>query len=300
MSADRPNQICTACGATGLEDHLRVAGDAGPDGLIPTTDRFGTALADIVRCPICGHMQLERFPSDPELEHAYGEAESEDYVEEEAGQRETARAVLTQIERFTTPGRIADLGCWTGFLLDEARQRGWQPLGIEPSAFASSYARDTLKLDVRTETLAEAQLEPGAFNAIVMGDVIEHLPDPGAALDKAADALAADGALALMLPDAGSRLARAMGRRWWSVLPTHVQYFTRASLLTLLARHGYVPRHVGTQPKAFSVAYYLGRVGGYSPALAQRLVGVAQTTGLAARMWAPDFGDRMLVIATRR
>jgi hypothetical protein len=88
-----------------------------------------------------------------------------------------------------------------------------------------------------------------------------------------------------------------MGRRWWSVIPTHVQYFTRPSLLTLLRRRGYEPLSVTTAPKAFTVRYYLGRVGGYSPALARALVGAASAAGVADRMWAPDFRDRMGVVA---
>src|SRR3712207_5922111 len=136
---------CVACGASDLERHLQVAGDAGDQGLIPTTDQYGSALSDIVRCGRCGHMQLERMPTDAELGEAYGEAASEDYVEEEAGQRETARRALAQIERETGgPGAIVDLGCWVGFLLAEARERGWRTLGVEPSEFASSYARDEL------------------------------------------------------------------------------------------------------------------------------------------------------------
>ena len=49
---------CAACGSTALEPHLRVGGDAGPEGLVPTTDRFGSALADIVRCRACGHIWM--------------------------------------------------------------------------------------------------------------------------------------------------------------------------------------------------------------------------------------------------
>ena len=58
---------CAACGASALRAHLRVAGEIGPDGLVPTTDRFGTALADIVRCGVCGHMQLEPMPDEATL-----------------------------------------------------------------------------------------------------------------------------------------------------------------------------------------------------------------------------------------
>ena len=76
------------CGGSRLADHLAVAGEQGPEGLIPTTDRFGTALADIVRCGGCGHMQLQRMPPAVVLSEAYAEAASEDYIDEEAGQGE--------------------------------------------------------------------------------------------------------------------------------------------------------------------------------------------------------------------
>ena len=96
---------CSACGGAGLVPHLKVAGDAGPDGLIPTTDRFGTALADLVRCPRCGHRQTDPMPADAVLESADADAASDDYVDEEAGQRETARRSLARIETHLLPMR---------------------------------------------------------------------------------------------------------------------------------------------------------------------------------------------------
>jgi len=242
-------------------------------------------------------MQLARFPASVELEGAVSQAASDDYIQEEPGQRATAQHVLTQVERFVSPGPLIDLGCWTGFLLAEARDRGWQPLGIEPSEFASAFARDRLGLEVRTEALERAELPAGRFNAAVMGDVIEHLLDPEAALKRVGAALDSRGVACLMLPDAGSLIARGMGTRWWSVIPTHIQYFTRHSLRTLLERCGYRVLYVSTQPKAFTVRYYLDRIGGYSPVAARALVGTASRAGLADRIWAPDFRDRMLVIA---
>ncbi len=289
--------FCSTCGSSGLEPHLAVAGDAGPDGLIPTTDRFGTALSDIVRCPRCGHMQLERLPIDSELSEAYAEAKSEAYVEEEAGERETARRTLERIERYVERGALLDVGCWVGFLLAEADRRGWDTLGVEPSAFASAYARDHLGLDVVSGDLDDEALDDRRFDAIVLGDVIEHLPHPGDALERLATLLSPSGVVALVLPDAGSRLARAMGSRWWSVIPTHVQYFTRGSLRTLLERHGFQPLYLATAPKAFTVRYYLDRIGGYSRTAADALVAATGAAGVADRLWAPDFRDRMLVIA---
>jgi SAM-dependent methyltransferase len=276
---------------------MQVAGGIGAEGLIPTTDSYGSALADIVRCLACGHMQLERFPSDEELAQAYAQAASDDYVEEEAGQRATAREALDRIERFVTPGSLLDIGCWVGFLMAEARDRGWGTLGIEPSDFASTFARERLGLDVVSGGLLEADLPEAGFEAAVMGDLIEHLVDPGDGLARVKRALRPGGVVYLAVPDAGSRIARALGRRWWSVIPTHVQYFTRPSLFTLLRRSGLEPIWAGTAPKAFSVRYYLERIGGYSGAVAGGLTSAASAAGIADAMWAPDFRDRMAVIA---
>ena len=295
--ASQQSTACAVCGGRTLRPHLRVAGEAGEAGLIPSTDRFGTALADVVRCATCGHMQLERLPGDADLAGAYAQARSGDYIAEEAGQRATARAVLSRVERHVSGRRLVDLGAWVGFLLAEARERGWEAVGVEPSGFASSHARDLLGLDVRTGDLLTAPLDAGAWDAVVLGDVIEHLPRPAAALERIAGLLAPDGVLCLMVPDAGSRLARAMGARWWSVIPTHVHYFTRASLRLLLERHGYSVLEVSTQPKAFTVRYYLSRIAGYSRPAGRALVRAAERAGLADRLWAPDFRDRMLVIA---
>jgi hypothetical protein len=101
----------------------------------------------------------------------------------------------------------------------------------------------------------------------------------------------------MALPDTGSAVARALGRRWWSVIPTHVQYFTRSSITRLLENGGFQLLELGTSPKAFTVRYYLERIGGYSPAGARLAVSVADRAGLAQRIWAPDFRDRIYVIA---
>src|SRR4051794_17316297 len=288
---------CSACRSARLEPWLQVGGDAGEQGLIPTTDAFGTALSDLVRCADCGHGQLATFPAEAVLAEAYGEAESEAYVEEDAGQRETARRALERIEAQVGTGTLLDLGCWVGFLLAEAKDRGWETLGVEPSRFASDFARDRLGLDVRTQDLFTAELPEGHFDEVVLGDVIEHLPEPDVALDRVARLLRPGGVVYMALPDAGSRLACAMGKRWWSVIPTHVQYFTRGSMRTLLERRGWTPRAFGTDPKAFTVRYYLERIGGYSPPVAKALVAAAEKAARADRMWAPDFRDRMWVTA---
>lgn len=83
------------------------------------------------------------------------------------------------------------------------------------------------------------------------------------------------------------------------MIPTHIHYFTRASAETMLRRHGYEPLYVATDPKSFTVRYYLDQGGGYLPAVSKRLIEVAERLGAADRMWTPDFRDRMLILARR-
>jgi hypothetical protein len=59
-------------------------------------------------------------------------------------------------------------------------------------------------------------------------------------------------------------------------------------------------RDLGTTPKAFTVRYYLERIGGYSPPVSRALVAGADAVGVADRIWAPDFRDRMVAIAVKR
>ena len=290
--------VCAVCGAAGLRPYLRVVQTSETATLLPATDRYGSAPADIQRCSACGHAQVADFPAEPELDEAYADAAEDAYLEEERGQRATAAVALDRIERHSDgPSAICDLGCWVGFLLVEARERGWETLGVEPSQFASAYARDELGLEVLTGELLSAELQLGHYDAVVMGDVIEHLPRPDQALDRMAALLRPGGLAWMALPDAGSLVARGLGRRWWSVIPTHVQFFTRDSIRALLERRGWTVLEIATAPKAFSVRYYLERIGGYSPLGARLLVRGARAAGVADRMWAPDFRDRMAVIA---
>jgi SAM-dependent methyltransferase len=290
---------CAACGGGPLRPHYSVS-QAMDGELVANTTAYGSAPADIFRCESCGHMQVEPLPAEEALDEGYAEVDEGAYLDEEQGQRATARRALDRIERHGPRGSLVDLGCWVGFLLSEAQSRGWRATGVEPSRFASQLARERFGLDVRTGTIQNEELPQGAFDAVVMGDVIEHLPDPGAGLQRVRDLLRPGGVVYLALPDAGSRVARTLGPRWWSVLPTHVQYFTRASLARLLARSGFALEWMGTAPKAFSVRYYLERIEGYSPPLATGAVALAARAGLAERLVWPDFRDRMAVVARKR
>src|SRR5581483_2392764 len=212
-------------------------------------------LGLVVRCRSCGHQFVEHAPSPADVRAAYIDAVDEVSVREEAGQIEAARQALHRIEEAVAPGLVCDLGCWPGSFLVAARERGWRAAGVEPSLWAAQRAVER-GLDVRQGELHDTGLEAGACRLVVLTDVLEHLADPGDALREAHRLLEPGGVAWITVPDAGSRLARTLGRRWWSVLPMHLQYFTAASMERLLARHGFRILWKGTHAKVFTARYY--------------------------------------------
>ena len=298
-----PSWTCPVCGGSAFEDLYRVPegrSEQGVDGTAfrPSADLYGRPVGAVVRCGRCGHGSLREPPSEAAVSAAYAEAEDPVSIREEPGQVETARRALERIERSVRPGRVLDAGCWTGSFLVAARDRGWDPVGLEPSTWASDRARER-GIEVHTAELSSHPFEPGSFRLVVMGDVIEHLAEPREALRAVRALLEPDGALYLTTPDAGSRVGRLLGRRWWSVLPMHLQYFTRGSLRRLLDAEGLRVRWMATNPKVFTARYYAERLAGYSPGLARGVAGGLTRAGLAGRMVAPDFRDRVEALAIR-
>ncbi len=298
-----PSVACPVCG--GLRHLERFAPPASaseqgvdPAAFRPSTARFGDAIGTIVRCACCGHGFVAAPPPPSAISDAYSAAEDPVSLREEAGQVETARRALARIGSVVSPGRAVDVGCWTGSFLVAAKEAGWDAIGLEPSRWASTRARQR-GLRVLTDELSSPLLQRESIRLVVMTDVLEHLADPGSALTRVAELLEPGGALWLTVPDAGSPLARILGSRWWSVLPMHLQYFTRGSTDRLLRAHGFVPRWRGSHAKAFTARYYAERLGGYHPGIGRAAVTALERARVADRLVAPDFRDRLAVLCTK-
>lgn len=84
------------------------------------------------------------------------------------------------------------------------------------------------------------------FDVVVAGDVLEHLLDPGAVLDRLRPLVKPDGRLLVSLPNVANvtvRLSLLAGRFEYGprgILDgTHVRFFTRKTGRRLLASHGF-------------------------------------------------------------
>jgi SAM-dependent methyltransferase len=89
----------------------------------------------------------------------------------------------------------------------------------------------------------------GSVDAVVMIDLIEHLADPRAALEKAWEMLGPRGLLLLWTPNGGAAGASlATARRWagFRVDLDHLQYFSPGTVMALGTNRGWRIEHLET------------------------------------------------------
>jgi SAM-dependent methyltransferase len=125
------------------------------------------------------------------------------------------------------------------------RAGGWRVAGIEYDDESAVAARETYGLDVGTGGLEGAGFPPGSFDVITMCHVLEHLPDPGDAVERCRCLLRPGGLLVAAVPNLSS-LQASVGKEQWFHLdpPHHLFHFTLEGLLALLERSRFRVRRI--------------------------------------------------------
>jgi SAM-dependent methyltransferase len=144
-------------------------------------------------------------------------------------------------------GRVLEVGCSVGHVTEHLVAAGNTVVGVEvdPEAadLARRFAADVIVADIDRTPLS-ALVEPG-FDVVVLGDVLEHLRDPAAALADAVSLLSPDGKVVLSVPHVGFVDVRLMLLEGtWAYQDdglldrTHLRWFTRDGLAELLGAAG--------------------------------------------------------------
>jgi SAM-dependent methyltransferase len=177
---------------------------------------------------------------------------------------------------------VLDIGCGPGWLLS-ALDPAWERHGVELSTAAAEHAARYGEIFVGP--FEQAVYEPASFNLIVMYHVIEHLPDPVDAVQRAFSLLREGGRLVLGTPDFDSGCARRYGNQYRMLHdPTHISLFSNDSMHRCLRDNGF---HIDQVEYPYFETQWFNK---------ENLLRMLDTDGISP----PFYGNFMTFYGTRR
>jgi len=260
MDAQPPNNACIICGGEKLYTHLFGPAAKIEEGTMGSSRR-SVAAGTVLRCRDCGFGFQQQRLSGEELSHLYPRMDTSVYQGELDGRRRTARRHFEIVSKYITKGRVLDVGSASGLFLMEAANAGWEIFGVEPSEELCAVSRENLsgRGQIECATLENSTLRP-PFDVVTLWDVLEHVPDPVQFLKECRELVNRGGYLFLNVPDLDSREAKILGSRWPLLLPEHLNYFNRPSLLRCGESAGLKLIRFGRRKVWFSLRYIQSRL----------------------------------------
>ncbi len=220
----------------------------------------------ILRCESCGLTRADPLPSFedklatetqgytdetvfPEVRDFFKNCHR-DYVDDPVIR--TMREHLGELEAaLGGPGTLLDVGAGTGVFMHLARERGWEPSGVDICPLTAEKAAREFDLRIAIGPFERHDFERRRFDAVTMLDVLEHVHDPLATLRRVHALLRPGGAVYIAVPNQRCLLtavvdayARAGGPAADKLLlrlyvAPHLHYFTPATIRRLVGAAGF-------------------------------------------------------------
>lgn len=253
----------------------------------------------IVRCRNCGLGYTNPRLSADEIMRAYEGVQDPLYVAEYDGRALTFKRHLRRVEALRSPpGRLLDVGAYSGVFVEAARASGWDAWGLEPCRWAVEQARER-GLTMLEGSLDTVDIEEQSYDVVTMWDVIEHVSDPLGQLRKVRRILKPGGLAVVHTMDLDSTFAKIMGSRWPWLMEMHVYYFTPRTLGRMAEVAGLKVLKAKAEGRYLRLGYVATRIGGLNRLAGKVAGGLLGACGLRETAIPLNFGDLFTLYATR-
>lgn len=96
------------------------------------------------------------------------------------------RSRVEDIVRRVRGPRVLELGCNEGWVAKAImEERGFEVVAVDNRFEAIMQAKDAFGIEVVNADVCKLPFADGEFDTVVMGELLEHLPDPGKGLSEA-------------------------------------------------------------------------------------------------------------------
>ncbi len=186
----------------------------------------------MMRCCRCGLIRSDPVAPPELLARLYRES-AVTYAAQTPNLRRTYARYLRTLGR---AGSLLEIGCGNGFFLEEARGLGYDVWGVEPSEEARNSASAELRDRILAGVFREGLFAPSTFDVITAFQVLDHLPDPVAALTECRNLLKPRGLLLMLHHNAAAASAKLLRERSPIVDIEHTFLYTPRTVSSLLAK----------------------------------------------------------------
>ncbi len=230
----------------------RACPTCGADAPSPELDKDHMR---IVRCTACDLVYVSPTFDEAHYREVYASREYQDIVRDLGIKSHEYRVQRFGVERVDIMARhvradrprYLDVGCSTGFVVEAARDRGWEAIGSDLNPSAIDYGRGR-GLDLRAVGLEDLDIPAASLDAISLFDVLEHLFEPVRTLRACARLLKPGGIVFLYVPNYDSASRLLMGKDAHFIWPTHhLNYYTPVTIRDLMEREGLAAEYVATE-----------------------------------------------------
>ncbi|MEA3245924.1 MAG: class I SAM-dependent methyltransferase [Gemmatimonadota bacterium] len=205
---------------------------------------------DVAVCGRCGCGYADGIPDQEAFDAYYRAMSKYEYHQRDGAESEYDARRLAIIADIIAPlvprpeARILDVGCATGRLLANLRERGFPNVeGADPSPACAAAADRLYGIRVHCRTLAELGAAPERYDFVILVGVLEHLRDLGAAFGHLRTILIPGGQLYVEVPDA-TAFADWSNAPYQDFSTEHINFFAPGSLDNLMAVHGFERVHL--------------------------------------------------------
>ncbi len=251
---------CTVCGCSYQVEEYPASNTGHSSATYNCTSTAHASHGRIVQCLGCGLVFTNPQLRGEEVLSLYSQVEDKTYLENTAARVQTFTYNLDAIRDFLPKsGRMLDVGSYCGIFLKIARDRGYDVTGVEPSVWASSYARETLQIPTFTGNIGSLP-KSAPFDVICSWDVLEHVSDPLAELARINERLRIGGTFAFSTLDYGNWYPRLMGERWPWMMDMHLYYFDQKVTKWMLEKAGFRLVHAQNYCHIITLEYFLRKL----------------------------------------
>lgn len=186
-------------------------------------------------------------------------------------------------------GKLLDIGCGCGQVLQAATEAGLEAYGVDPSRDAVQCANGAGFQ--ATHGMYTADMFPEAsFDLISIIHVIDHVLDPQELLQTAHRHLRPGGAIILATHNIQSLLAKLMGKHFVAYNVQHITYYTPQTLNKMLIRTGFSPIKRLNSLTTYSLDHFV-KNGIANPALRDTLLKAFSCLGIGELNISFPFGN---------